>query len=188
KDISGTVLMDGKPLAGVEIHLNGTGVLGIPVFAQLVTFTDELGHYSFDDLRPGNYTVTEITPRFLRDGAEPASHPSPLVTSIGNDQFTLNWDTPLSISTGGVTGLDFNELRIDVTQLDDSSGFIQEILASSGPSGMLLAVGPGNTVYWSYCLPGWSTLATVQLEFGAGGSVPSLLLTIGGVNNRLYTG
>jgi len=186
KDISGTVLVDGKPLAGVEIHLNGTGVLGIPVFAQLVTFTDELGHYSFDDLRPGNYTVTEITPRFLKDGSEPASHPSPLVTSIGNDQFTLNWDTPLSISTGAVTGLDFNELRIDVTQLDDSSGFIQEILASSGPSGMLLAVGPGNTVYWSYCLPGWNTLATVQLEFGAGGSIPSLLLTIGGVTKRIY--
>jgi hypothetical protein len=186
KDISGVVTVDGKPLAGVEIRLNGTGVLGIPVFAQLVTFTDELGRYAFDDLRPGNYTITEVTPRFLRDGAEPTSHPSPLVTSIGNDVYTMAWDTPTSISTGAVTGLNFNELRLDATQLDDASGVLQEILASSGQSGMVLAVGPGNTIYWSYCLSGWSTRATLQLEFGAGGTIPSLLLTIGGVTKRIY--
>jgi hypothetical protein len=35
-------------------------------------------------------------------------------------------------------------------------------------------------------LAGWSTKATLQLEFGAGGTVPSLLLTIGGVTKRIY--
>jgi len=186
KDISGVVKLDGKPLAGVEVRLNGTGVLGIPVFAQLVTFTDAEGRYSFDDLRPGNYTVTEVTPKFLKDGADLTSHPSPLVTSFANDLYTLVWDTPLSISTGAITGLDFNEQKIDAAQLDDASGVLGEILASSGQSGMVLAVGPNNTVYWSYCHTGWSTTAQIQLEFGPGGTVPSCLVTVNGITKRIY--
>jgi hypothetical protein len=186
KDVSGVVRIDGKPLAGVEVRLNGTNVLGIPAFAQVVVFTDAEGRYSFDDLRPGNYTVTEVTPKFIKDGADLTSHPSPLVTSFANDLYTLVWDTPLSITTGAINGLDFNELRIDAAQLDDASGVLGEILASSGQSGMVLAVGPNNTVYWSYTHSGWSTTAQIQLEFGAGGSIPSCLVTVNGITKRIY--
>jgi hypothetical protein len=195
KDISGTVFVDAdndgvfdpgeRAIAGVTVNLNGTNVLGLGTVTDSTT-TDEFGRYSFDDLRPGDYTVSEVTPQFFRDGSEPSSHPNSLVRAISNDLFTLRWDTPESIATGAITGLNFGERGIDAAQLDDSSGLISEILASSGSSGMVLAVGPGGTVYWSYCLSGWSTKATLQLEFGAGGSIPSLLLTIGGVTKRIY--
>jgi len=186
KDVSGTVYVAGKPLANAEIHLNGTNVLGIPVFTQLVTFTDEFGHYSFDDLRPGNYTLTEITPRFLKDGSEPSSHPNPLVKSIADDLYTFRWDTPESIVTGSITGLDFNELRIDATQLDGGINLANLMLASSADAGLILAVGPGDQNYWSYGPLAWNVKASLQLEFGVGGTIPSLLLTIGGVTKRIY--
>ncbi|MCI0360027.1 MAG: Ig-like domain-containing protein [Planctomycetaceae bacterium] len=195
KDISGTVFVDNgdgvfgagdKPVANAQVQLTGTNVIGVPNFTPRVAFTDELGRYSFSGLFPGNYTVNEFTPKFLKDGVDPSSNVSPLVKTFANDQYTLAWTIQESIVTGPISGLNFVEKGIDPAQLDDASGLITEILASSGSSGMVLAVGPGNEVYWSYCLAGWSTRATLQLEFGAGGTIPSLLLTIGGVTKRIY--
>ena len=188
KDISGTVKLDGKPLAGVEIRLNGTNVLGTPSFAQLVAFTDGNGRYSFDDLRPGNYTVTEVTPQFLKDGAEPTSHPSSLVRSISDDLYTLAWDTPLSITTGGVTGLDFNELRLDALQYDEFS-LASLQLASSANAGLIFSVGPANQVYWSYGPPGWQVVPTVQLIFNNNNALTAMNVTINGVTKHVtHTG
>jgi hypothetical protein len=187
KDISGTVKLDGKPLAGVEIRLNGTNVLGTPSFAQVVVFTDENGNYSFDDLRPGNYTVTEITPQFIKDGAERTSHPSSLVTSIADDLYTLAWDTPLSITTGGVTGLDFNELRFDALQYDEFS-LANLQLASSANGGLIFTVGPGNQVYWSYGPPGWQVVPSVQLVF-TNNLLTGMNVTVNGVTKHVtHTG
>ncbi|QGJ68433.1 Hypothetical protein PBC10988_0920 [Planctomycetales bacterium 10988] len=76
--ISGTVYLDvnnnqtqdpTEPgLGGVEVTLTGTDDLGNPVNTTIITNPD--GTYTFDELRPGTYTVTETQPTGLLDGEE----------------------------------------------------------------------------------------------------------------------
>ena len=94
------------------------------------------------------------------------------------------WDTPESIATGAITGLNFGELGLDASQLDDSVGLARRNLASSGQSGMVLAVGPGQHGLLVVLPVGMEhQVPTLQLElFRRRHSVAAL--TIGGVTKR----
>jgi SdrD B-like domain len=90
-----------SPLAGVTITLTGTAADGSPV--SLTTLTDSTGAYSFTQLPPGTYTVTETQPNGIADGKD----------KLGNAGGTLGNDTvgALTIAAGQVaTGYDFGEL------------------------------------------------------------------------------
>ena len=60
RDGSGTRTPADQPIAGVTLTLTGTDVFGNVV--TRTTTTDADGAYSFGDLRPGTYTVTETQP------------------------------------------------------------------------------------------------------------------------------
>jgi uncharacterized repeat protein (TIGR01451 family) len=66
--IAGKVFMenDKTPISGVTVTLTGTDDLGKPVSMTVVTGVD--GSYSFGDLRPGTYTLTETQPAGLLEG------------------------------------------------------------------------------------------------------------------------
>ena len=64
-DNSGTRTAGDAPLAGVAIALSGTDFRGAPV--SLNTTTDATGAYSFANLLPGSYTVTETQPAGYAD-------------------------------------------------------------------------------------------------------------------------
>jgi hypothetical protein len=51
---------------------------------------------------------------------------------------------------------------------------------------MILSVDASGSIDWSYGLQGWTTQVGCQLEIAANGTIPSLLLTIGGVTKRIY--
>ncbi|MBK1640945.1 hypothetical protein CKO12_03440 [Chromatium okenii] len=73
----------GEPgISGVTVTLTGTDDLGAPVSLTTTTIAD--GSYSFDDLRPGIYTVTEAgQPAHYLDGKDTAGVPGSGVA--GND-------------------------------------------------------------------------------------------------------
>ncbi len=50
--------------------------------------SDLTGHYSFDNLRPGNYTVTETQPRTVLDGRETIGSPAFGATATVNDKIS----------------------------------------------------------------------------------------------------
>ncbi|MEQ8438666.1 MAG: SdrD B-like domain-containing protein [Ilumatobacter fluminis] len=75
--IAGSVVdQNGVGIAGVEITLSGTSVNDDVV--TLTTTTDADGDYSFTDLLPGTYVVTETQPAGYLDGDETAG-------SLGGD-------------------------------------------------------------------------------------------------------
>lgn len=196
KSVSGKVFIDDnndglynnsdKPIAGVLINLVGTGLLG-PV--NLQRMTDASGDYSFDDLAPGIYTVTQVQPGYLTSGKDHAANTAANLAAVTNasatdNLFSLDWEP--DDFNGHITGLNFGERGIDAGSLMDASGLIAELLASSGTNGMVLVASAGGGTGWSYGLNGWSASVSLQLEFGSGGSISSALLTIGGVTKRIY--
>lgn len=69
--------------AGVTITLTGTNDLG--AITPIVIATDGTGKYSFGDLRPGSYTITETQPAGLLDGTDTQGAPG--TGTVANDSF-----------------------------------------------------------------------------------------------------
>jgi hypothetical protein len=83
----------GEPgIAGVAVTLTGTSVIG-PV--NLPATTDANGAYSFNNLRPGTYTITETQPASALDGLDALGN---LGGTLGNDVLS---NIPL-VTTSGV--------------------------------------------------------------------------------------
>ncbi len=71
------------PISGASIKLTGTDDLGAPV--SLTTTTDGTGLYTFGNLRPGTYTITETQPSGYLDGKDTVGTPG---GTTGNDVFS----------------------------------------------------------------------------------------------------
>ena len=79
-------------IPNVQVILNGTDARGLPV--NLNTTTNGMGMYEFNNLVPGNYTVT-----FVRPGSQYLSSPP----NVGlNDQIDSDAD-PITGTTGNIT-------------------------------------------------------------------------------------
>lgn len=104
----GTVNEDG--CSGIEVHLDGTTNLGLPV--NEVTHTDTDGNFSFDGIAPGEYVVTVID---VEAKGYLCSNPE-------------SCQIPISLESGDVIGedvLSFGDLslaEIHVIKYDDFNG------------------------------------------------------------------
>jgi uncharacterized repeat protein (TIGR01451 family) len=95
-----------QPIAGVKITLTGTDAAGTAVNTQATT--DANGAYQFNDLRAGNYTLTETQPVNFRDGKDTPG------TAQGTTPNTAGSDAITNISLGSgvaATGYRFGERR-----------------------------------------------------------------------------
>ncbi len=92
------------PIAGVEIQLSGTDVLGNSI--SRIDLTDSHGHYSFRDLLPGSYTAREIQPAGFRDGIDT---PGRVAGGTGLLPYTVHDDMFAGIGlAGGLDAVEFN--------------------------------------------------------------------------------
>jgi fimbrial isopeptide formation D2 family protein/uncharacterized repeat protein (TIGR01451 family) len=90
-------------IGGVTVTLTGTDDLGNPVF--LTTTTTITGAYSFDNLRPGTYTVSETQPSGYLDGRDTAG-------TLGGDTTVNDRIASIALPPGGVSlNNNFGELR-----------------------------------------------------------------------------
>lgn len=104
--ISGTVVdQNGDPIADVAIALSGD--------ATDSTTTNAAGEYSFTDLVPGTYTVTETTPAGMADGGEVAGSLGGTVTDdviadipLGAGEASVNNDFDESVASIAGTVVD----------------------------------------------------------------------------------
>lgn len=105
--LTGTVYEEGtrSPIANVTVTLTGTDDLGAPVVLNTITAAD--GTYTFANLRPGTYSVTETQPSGWFDPADGGVRPG---TTAGTA--TTNAITAITLPAGIVsTANDFAELR-----------------------------------------------------------------------------
>jgi hypothetical protein len=94
------------PISGVKVTLNGTDIFGQSVSQS--TTTDSNGAYSFGDLRPGIYKLTEFQPINFVDGKDTIGTPG---GTTSNDMFS-NINLPAGFA--GVNN-NFGELGLTPT-------------------------------------------------------------------------
>ena len=116
----------GEPgIAGVTIQLNGVDSQNNPF--TLVTTTDAAGHYQFNNLLPGTYTITEIQPLNYMDGKDSLG-------SLGgqqtNDQFA-----GIALPAGG-SGINYNFGEILPSTI---SGYVYQDTGSGYNDGIMQA-------------------------------------------------
>ncbi len=104
-DNDGTKETGENGISGVEVTLSGTDDLGNTV--SLTTTTDGTGAYSFGNLRPGTYTVTETTqPTGYFDGLDTQGNITPINGSNTTDVISF-----IALTAGqSNTGNNFGEL------------------------------------------------------------------------------
>ncbi|MGJ7535824.1 MULTISPECIES: SdrD B-like domain-containing protein [unclassified Variovorax] len=94
-------------IAGVTVTLTGTDMFGNPV-SLTTTTAATTGNYAFNNLTPGNYTLTETQPAAFADGSDAAGTAG---GTAGNDVVSA---IALRSNVTG-TGYDFGELLTRIT-------------------------------------------------------------------------
>jgi hypothetical protein len=160
KTVSGQVYLDSnnngvidaneRLLAGVSVTISGTGLTG-PV--NTTVQTDASGRYSFPNIAPGSYTVTEIQPAFLLDGQDTEN--TLQATISGNDRFSLTLSETDLADT--VAGLNFGERGVDVAHPEwiNTAGLLAELFSTSSSDGMIIMTETDGDSLWSWSLNNW---------------------------------
>ena len=141
-------------LSGVKVSLAGTDDFG-QSHSQTVS-TNATGLYTFDQLPPGSYTVTQFQPAFTRDGSVHANGTATMIAASENS-FTVE----LEPSGAEGTSFDFVEQGLE------PKFSIWEALASSGRDGMYTSVDGSEGHQWSQLETGWAGVTISDIRFNA---------------------
>jgi len=152
--ISGNVSDEnGSPIDAVELTLTGIDDLGTTI-APIVVTTGSDGDYSFGDLRPGTYTVTQTQPASYGDGSQTSPRGDvSLVNVIASITIVAGESAPdndfvetlssirgtvyLDIGENGVLDVDDPRLSGVTVRLDgvDENGAIAQVVAVTDVDG-----------------------------------------------------
>ncbi len=127
-DTSGGATKTGQPpIAGVTLTLTGTDYRGQPVPAATTT-TDAAGNYSFTNLAPGTYVLSETQPADYLDGSVQAGTPLGTVgtndvTAIGLKSAVAGAGYDFGERSAGIAGSVFNDLNDDGIRDTGEAGF-----------------------------------------------------------------
>jgi len=174
-DIRGTVYIDSdndnvidtgeRRLAGVEINLQGTDFLGVPV--NVTVQTDINGGYLLPAVKPGSYTVRELAPEHLRDGKDKynttalGSDNLPIIKTTANDSFTIQIPIFGTLSpTHTLADNNFGELGF-------ITGYINSTANSAYTSAnhIWLDILTNNTQLWQSKKSGWDNLKSASFNW-----------------------
>ena len=132
----------GEAAIKATVTLTGTDDLGKPVSATIESAADT-GAYSFTDLRPGTYAITETQPAGYLDGKDTIGTPGGTAT---NDKFS---NVVLAAGVNGINN-NFGELKSLSVECVSTSGMVGkpldpiQLVASGGVSPYTYAIVSGN--------------------------------------------
>jgi len=154
-DNDGVFDMGEAPIGGATVTLTGTDDLGNPV--NVPGTTNGAGAYSFPNLRPGTYTITETQPAGFLDGKDTQGTPGN--GTAGNDVFVG------IMLASGVNGVNNN---FGERPLGSISGTKYEDLTGNGQSADDVGLA-GTTIYLDANNNGVLNAGETSTVTGAGG-------------------
>lgn len=155
-------------LGGVTVRLNGTDFRGDNV--NLSMTTDVNGQYRFEDLLPGEYSLTQDQPAGIIDGAESAG-------AAGNDLFTFD--------IGILDGLNSLANNFGERGLHPSLwGIYNRSTAGYGLSGSALVASLSDT--WFLPMDSWAGVRGVSATM-SNGTITATITTATGSTTRSFT-
>src|SRR5690606_41015746 len=132
-DNDGVIDPNERGIAGVTVELEGTAIDGTPITVTVTTDAD--GNYSFTDLPPGTYTVTEPTqPPGTLDGktvpgttggtaTTPGTPPSKISTIKLGVNETSSDNNFVEIPVGSIACFVYNDSNDDGIKQADEGGY-----------------------------------------------------------------
>jgi hypothetical protein len=126
EDTNGNGKFDsGEPgIPNASVTLTGISVVTHQQITPITVTTNALGAYSFPNLAPGRYTITETQPAGFSDGKE--QNGTPAAASVSNDRFAGIDLTQSATESGGfnfgevrggtISGVVFNDVNNDGAQ------------------------------------------------------------------------
>lgn len=164
-----------RRMAGVNITLTGTS-LGQSVTRTLKTLAD--GSYKFDNLGPGQYTVSYQVPVFMVDNPD-----------LPNQQ-TINITQPGDVHR---TDVNFAVVGLSAAPGQASYSTILDQLASNHGStasgtqfvGAYFALGPDQSLQWTTLLDGYPGVQFAEIAMS--NVSDQLLLTVVDTNHLIFT-
>ncbi|MFO0939237.1 MAG: Ig-like domain-containing protein [Pirellulales bacterium] len=170
--MDGAITARERMLAGVRVHLTGTS-LGQTVSQEMITLND--GTYVFDDLGPGNYTVTFTAPLFAQTSAFFDVGPYDFdITEPGGADLTQNY------SVYGFDPLMVIKVGRLMDQLVSKFQFVDQNIALRGA---YFAIGSDNSLSWGVRLDGFENALYTEAVFQGS----DLLVTVVDANHVLKT-
>jgi len=205
-DISGYVYIDkttsaqpggnGQFETGERGVANVTLILSSPTgkdmfgnnFTPMTAVTDGNGRYVFPQVVPGNFVITQVQPEHLRDGLETATDGQYASLQAGQNNKIFVSLPQLGAPSGKVEFNNFAELGVDASSLDNSSGMMQEMLASSTQNGLVLSTNLTGSDFWFYALNNWSGLSKVDVTLSSNLATLTIKATVNGVEKTATIG
>jgi hypothetical protein len=148
-------------------------------FTPITVTTDASGKYSFPQIRPGSYVITESQPVNVRDGLETAGGTFATVNAAQNDKIFIT--LPQLGLAAGAHNNNFAELGIDAGTLTDSRGLMQEMLSSSSNLGIVLSSGANGDTFWYWALSGWNNVTDIKVVLSSNLATATLSAKVNGV-------
>lgn len=152
-----------RALAGVAVKLAGTDTSGKAV--NLSSVTDSTGKYTFAQVAPGNYTVTQEQPAFTVDGKTHADGSGSTATPTSN-----SFNLQLSSTGNNGTLLNFAEQSLE------PKFSIWDALASSSTEGFYTCVHATGGQQWTRVDGGWANSTITNVRFNS--DMTAIIITI----------
>lgn len=133
---------------GLTVTLTGTDAFGQAV--ERVTATNADGFYSFANVVPGNYVVTETQPAIVIDGIDAIEG----LVSATNDSHTI------ALSSGeSIDNVDFGERGLQPAYFGNPLFF-----TSAARGGARVGLAPGGQTSWFCFDSGWNGYTSLQVS------------------------
>lgn len=154
---------------GVDVTLTGTDFLGNAIERTATTSTS--GTYSFGDLLPGEYVVTQDQPAVVVDGIDAQGG----IASATNDSFSVNLRAGTDLAD-----LDFGERGLRPGYFGNRLNF-----ASTPAFGASVAIGTEEAASW-HCIDfGWDGYRSIEAAMSA--DLASVAITAVALNGDVFT-
>jgi len=171
-----------RSIGGVVVTLSGTA-LGNPISMSTITAAD--GHYAFNNLAPGTYTVSFVNPPLMIDGLDTPGNLGDADGVLNNNSFSMIIAAPGGLD---VSGYNFGVLGVSGGYATTLEGLASRYFVSGSAEaskGIYAVVGADGSQKWFSLLNGYEDVVFAEIALNTAGT--QAVVTIVDRNHAVFS-